>query len=49
MSVHELRTLAETSAGYVFACECGAHGEPDPDRQSSLDAYEEHVNAQAGN
>ena len=49
MSVHELRILAETANGYIFACECGARGEPDTDRQSSLDAYDDHVNAQPGN
>jgi hypothetical protein len=44
--VHELRLVAESDAGYVFTCTCGARGEPDPDRQSALDAFEQHAAAQ---
>ena len=43
MAVHALRTLAETAAGYAYSCECGARGQPDPDRQYALDAYEAHA------
>jgi hypothetical protein len=48
MSDHGLRILAETANGYVFACECGARGEPDTDRQSALDAYDNHVKQLTG-